>query len=390
MNGDTQTNGVTAATLGIQVLQPQPPDKLVNLSVQTDTDLLVEKQLMTLNVIVQNLAAFPIQVTAVQPVAPGYIILNPAQPQVKTEITPLESIRFQYQAKLGSSYLSGSQVLTFNVALQWNQNGQVFTANQIASKTITIGALSNLSGILQALSLPSFLVVPGFLFITLFISLWHRFPPKVQLDLEPKTGEFWMLVVTVSILAVPLYQWLTGLFGISRNYLVMYGLTDVVLVWSGSIAGGLLAYFLGLGIYSWRWRKIPRAEDSELTILRKLKRNGWRYALHQVDSSEKPGQRYFVFMQVPGDPGKVWVVPSIFYSWNANAEGDLKTQFSNELAKGLVSDAMIKLISQATRKHVLSVWWENHAQPFQADLSKIIKRYPPIGMLKDKSLAAPD
>ena len=33
VNGDTQTNGVTAATLGIQVLQPQPLDKNVTLQV---------------------------------------------------------------------------------------------------------------------------------------------------------------------------------------------------------------------------------------------------------------------------------------------------------------------------------------------------------------------
>ena len=110
--------------------------------------------------------------------------------------------------------------------------------------------------------------------------------PKAEDDesplLQASRPEFWLIAITLSGVAALLYPLIMWRFGFSRNYLVRYDLSDVIIVWLGSIVLAIVLYLLIAVIGTWlykggiqlyHWYMTPSANDEPITTLHKLARH---------------------------------------------------------------------------------------------------------------------
>jgi hypothetical protein len=149
-------------------------------------------------------------------------------------LAPQQSRAVPITVTAGNAVQPGKHLLLFEIDLEQVKYGYAWTETLIATQAFTIGILGE-SEILTAIGVPSFLLLPGFLIVVSFRMLWTGVPPKRRLDLDPKSADFWLIAILLSLGAAFLYPLLTGWLGQPRNYLEGYGLRDIVNVWFGSV-----------------------------------------------------------------------------------------------------------------------------------------------------------
>ncbi|MCP4326892.1 MAG: hypothetical protein GY791_00435 [Alphaproteobacteria bacterium] len=150
-----------------------------------------------------------------------------------------------------------------------------------ASQAIEIGVLGE-SELLNLLGVPSLLLLPGFLLLITWRILQAVRPSDGagEFFLKPTEADFWAVAIALSLGFAFAYPWLTWLLlpGGERNYLISYGLRDLVYVYSAAIVLGILTFGL------WRLqaairaklaaaelaRTVPVAGDGEVDIVQKL------------------------------------------------------------------------------------------------------------------------
>lgn len=160
-------------------------------------------------------------------------------------------------------------------------------AGEATEGTVSIAApvalsVLGLSDALKLVQVPSFLLLPGALFLLTCGLIWEIRNPGAEFRLAWSKPSFWVVAVTLSIFAAVFYPLVTGLFGTPREYLSAYTLFDVMLVWFSSIILAVPAYALtAWGRNRWaasaaraaeqerRQREIIDTDDA-LTVLRKL------------------------------------------------------------------------------------------------------------------------
>lgn len=179
---------------------------------------------------------------------------------------------FLVYVKEGDRPPIGKHQLVFQVDASATVDGCERNGSLVAHRNLGFAVIGE-SAILTALAIPSFLLVPGFLFL-LAPSIFWRFklrpPGKEDMEdfpLKPMSPEFWTVSVTVSIVGFLLASLLTG----RSDMFVAYRFEDVVWTWMASLIVGTLAY---LGYVVWRRRAEFTYEDKPIDILEKLGRKG--------------------------------------------------------------------------------------------------------------------
>lgn len=152
-----------------------------------------------------------------------------------------------------------------------------------ASHEVEIGVLGE-SEFLNLLGVPSLLLLPGFLLLITWRML-HSVLAASGADgfrLKPKEADFWAVAIALSLCFSFAYPWLTEtlLPEGRRDYLVAYGLQDLVYVYTAAIALGLLCFLGGrlvvVAVESIAAARLARSQplpgDTPLAILHKLAR----------------------------------------------------------------------------------------------------------------------
>ena len=157
--------------------------------------------------------------------------------------------------------------------IEWGLNEHLRKANVIAQQQFEVGILGE-SDLLTALGLPSFLILPGFLMIVTFQMLRKRGSGELLVLKNATNPHLWIGAITLSGVMAFVYPYATTLRwlgGVSRNYLIGYGLGDIVRVWLGSIFIGMLAWLLVEAfIFMWHYLLKPAPTDKPARLLRKL------------------------------------------------------------------------------------------------------------------------
>ena len=110
---------------------------------------------------------------------------------------------------------------------------------------------------------------------------------------------------------------LRWLGGVSRNYLIGYGLGDIVRVWLGSIFIGMLAWLLVEAfIFMWHYLLRPAPTDKPALLLRKLHWNWLGLSLYQLDITIGGTSRLlFLIDRLRDQQETYFVAPYINIEW---------------------------------------------------------------------------
>jgi hypothetical protein len=285
---------VLYATLGVNNRQANEVDQVVSVVPKTSSTLLNEQRPGQVFLVINNKGNQPIRIGTITTRGPDFIKATPDMqgfaPDANgfVQIAPRDSINVPVQMKVTDAVLPGKHLFIFQVPVEWGAKEYLQTASVIAQQEFDVGILGE-SEILTALGVPSFLILPGFLIITSFLLL-AKLNRRETLQGESvlKTGTnpyFWVIAITLAGAMAFLYPVATKLVkGTPRDYLIGYGLYDIVIVWLASVLTGIAAWVLfELAKHLWSWLFIPAENDDAASVLRKLYLQGLGTSLEQID-----------------------------------------------------------------------------------------------------------
>lgn len=338
-------------TLTVLEKAPLPADQVISATVVTALSKLSDRASPRLFVQVENTSNVDVSVMQIRGVVPPFlsVCLNsgcPPDPNSVITVTdrnddgtpkplvvlaPHEQELFGFVvAKLASlPFQSGKHVMLFRVEATRVVSGIQRTASVIAKhefETVVFGEAE----ILSPLGLTSFLVLPGFLLIVVWGGLWQYAWPKNALAFLGATKpEFWILVITGSLAAIPVYRLFSG-----RSLLDGYDSSDLFAVWTGAVIAGLLLWFASLGM---RWA-VRRSQSRRRTffggetprgVLVKLARahDSLSRKLVSVRLSNDERENGLLLAKGPPPMEKTIVTPSIDYTFKRDASELAKSDF---------------------------------------------------------------
>jgi hypothetical protein len=221
-------------------------------------------------------------------------------------VKPLDTAVLRYTTKVEGRTKAGKQMVTFTVTASMPPQLPA-GVRVVAVQSVDVQVFGE-SALLGAAAVPSLLVLPGFLLVATLGFLAKQASPRIVAHVPDPSGPyFWLLAVTSSLVAMPVYRLITG-----RWYFDTYDFTDIVVLWFASIAIGILVFlvwWVADGLY--QRNREPRTGDDPVTLLRKLARTGGTPRLPHGPVQRMPGPVAVLPFPVERDATKRWVAPRI-------------------------------------------------------------------------------
>jgi hypothetical protein len=352
--------GVAIASLDVQERPSMAIDKQVTLKLESAVDQLDENRSALLFIVVTNGAAVPVTVSKIEPYSPDFIKFGAPDVGKGVTLAPESSQIFRVPVTVTDTAITGNQRVVLAVDLTWTDAGKSCNSTLSVAQTLPVSILGE-SDLLKLMGVPSFLFLPGFLWLATFGALWKRVAPKTQL-VEPTltAAETALIAVSWSFVIVVAYPKLTH----GRSYLRGYGLRDVMTVWFFSILLAMLAWILLVGgrkllirvrfliqqqkekqaaeVRAEYIRQItPNKNDSPFDMLVRMQLNGVDLPpqLAEVILGGVRAPRSFLVLPKPDANAKVWVAPPIFMiKREPGVQGGWSRQQLNTILQGRVTE----------------------------------------------------
>ena len=367
---------VLYGTLGVNTRQTDEVNKVVEVVPHTASTLLNEQRPGQVFLVINNKSNQPIRVGQITTRGPDFITGTPDMTKLMpdqqgfVQLGARDSAYVPVQIKVTDAVTPGKHLLIFQVPVEWGAQEHQQKASVIAQQEFDVGILGE-SELLTALGLPSFLILPGFLMLVTFRLLNKGGAGEESVLTNATNPALWVGAITLSGVMAFLYPYGTKWFGgVSRNYLVSYGLGDIVRVWLVSILIGMFAWAgYRLGKFLWRYLLQPAESDKPVWLLIKLclrglgvslyqmtvKIDGEDCLLFQVDRRREGQETYWVapFIEIE------WLPPAATLSEKAQAA---RQKFMQQVADQLGHDgSACKLawrLMQGKRKGLLEATWQ--------------------------------
>jgi hypothetical protein len=366
--GATGVPRVLFATLITNSRQSDEVSKVVEVVPQTASTQLNEQRSGQVFLVISNKSNLPIRVGRISTSGPGFIGGAPdmtgiaVDPQGFVKIEARDSLSVPVQIKVTDVVRPGKHLLIFQVPVEWGANEQMQKANVIAKQEFDVGILGE-SELLTALGLPSFLILPGFLILVTFRLLNKGGKGEESMLKNATNPALWIGAITLSGVMAFLYPLGTKLLGgVSRNYLIGYGLGDVIRVWIASIITGLLAWMVWQ-LLGWLRRRLflPATTDTPRQLLWKLFWHGLGVSLYKmtVKINGVDCDNAFLLEKRRDNQETFWVGPYINITF---APGKATPEFKARVAAQLESEGsalkLARLIKEGEAKGMLQATWD--------------------------------
>ncbi len=161
-------------------------------------------------------------------------------------------------------------------------------------------------------------------------------------DLGVTTPSFWILSITYSGLYALICIWLARFGVLKGDYLVHYGLEDILWVWVISIGIGAGLYLLLAWLSLEHRRKtVPSATDDPMVVLDKMANNHMGLMAPEVRFTvNNTPWRGFAIEPIEDGKTQLWVAPQILAEWANVAEAlPEQTNHNTDLATALNPNA---------------------------------------------------
>jgi hypothetical protein len=375
---DSSGPKIIAQAISVKSREPDSIDKIVDAKVQTTLESLDSSHAGTIDLFLTNKQgqSITLDVTAN---GPEFTCFDPSKegcPALPHGATPTLAKIERKQISIGpyQTHIEefrvgarqrvepGKYLLSFEIALE-GSGGQP-AASTVLSQTVDVGVVAE-SAILKALSVPSFLLLPGCLvmltlgFFSKYGWSWSK-PAKSSAIAEPTDAYFWLAGITISGVMALLYRWI-----FDRWYFVSYGVQDIALVWVYSVLLGLILYAIFFGWPRFvEYQSTPTAEDDPVKVLKRLAWQGRKNTVERKTMGADPNKKtVFVISKVSEDGKSVWVSAGINI-YVTKAKGDLQEKIRKELESGSVGKlaGLLKVPNQNAagttdkNKNDLAVW----------------------------------
>jgi hypothetical protein len=364
-------------SIKVAAREPEIPEQVIEIQLKTSLKSLMENRPGNVYLLINNISNVPIRITKITPTLPP--LLTSMQEDLSTgkALGPRRTITFPVKVEVPGAVVPGDYILLFEVEFEWEKSGQTWKGSSVVSHEVNVGVLGE-SDILTAVGVPSFLFLPGFLMVITFGLLWKLFAHKSEYPLKVKTPEFWLVAISLSILAALIYPIVTGWIDKPRDYLKGYMLNDIVWIWGASVVFSMLSYLVLIGgsklvilayesgSAAWEERKkrerTPSDTDDPITILRKLhKQNlGINLPRANVVIREQPERAYLLEPQTESQT-KIWVGPNIVIKW-LSVTDELYQKVREQLGVDGDANVLAELLEQGKKKKLLLDRWKHEGQ----------------------------
>jgi len=195
----------------------------------------------------------------------------------------------------------------------------------VSTQKLTFSVLGE-SAVLQALGVPSLLLVPGIIMAVILWALWTQVSPGEHFSLQPDgTGVagsvvLWVFALVPSLALPFAYPVITGWFGHRRDYRTAYGLDDILFLWFIAAAAAALVWMFAL-VVRWGLRKfwIPQVGDSPRALITKAALRPWDRSLVRQSAMYNGEQRVIILRQTAVGP---LVTPAVAYTYKGLSEAE--------------------------------------------------------------------
>jgi len=344
---ETQTSNTIRATTTVQRVQAGGLDRAMDARAESAMKMLEDPNSGVVFVVVHNKANFPISIRSIDIVASAEIDASWKSGANNTVVGPQCEQPFAVEIKAKDAILPGKYLLLFTVNADWSEEGSQRAGSAVVKYEFDAGILGS-SAMLTAIGVPTFLLLPGFLMIIVFVTVWKWWKERTAISLDVKSPEFWALAIILSLTTALFYPIITG-----RNYLKGYNFRDVCYVWFGSagaalfVCGILLLTLKAIQALKEEKARLRRfsSEDSPLEVLRKLALNNAGFKLTQGDImfDGKP-ETAFVLPENPG--AGATVAPAIELSTPSDLPPETSAALDALLEQGDAPGALINFIEQ--------------------------------------------
>lgn len=368
--GGTSVPKVLFATLAANSRQSDEVSKVVEVAAQTASTQLNEQRPGQVFLVINNKSNLPIRVGQISARGPGFISGEPdlegitKNPDGSFTIAARDSLSVPVRIKVEDVVRPGKHLLLFQVPVEWGASKQVQKANVIAKQEFDVGILGE-SELLTALGLPSFLILPGFLMLATFRLLGKGGKGEDSILKNATNPALWIAAITLSGVMAFIYPQGTKLLGgVSRNYLVGYGLGDIIRVWIASILMGVLARVL-LQFFRRVWRRLfqPSTTDTPQKLLRKLAWQGLGVSLYQMTVKvDQEDCKAFLLEPLRDNQETFWVGPFINITFTSAATKEFKDDIANLLEREGSARELASKLEQGTRDAMVTVAWDQKSK----------------------------
>ena len=382
---------VEIVPIGIKTRAIEPASTFVEADILKDFDSLFDVQGGSAYLRIQNKGNSSVKVTSLQFISQNFLVVHPNEgTHLPVEVPPhgvtVEELGLNFPDNPKFPFRSGSYSLIAIVSLERDTGVERWTGQVLAETKVAIG-VPGLSEVQTLVQVPSFLMLPGALVLAaagLVQRLFKR-PTDNGSDgktsgesmLKPSSPNFWVVSITISILIVAAYPFVTTFFGHPRNILIGYGLRDVVYVWLGSvIVGALVSLVISAIARSLRRRVTITRHDQPIVFLRRLAHLHSSILWPSLKMMDATGSAHYLFplgLAAPGEQ-KEWAVPTIMVTAkDVSRSGTLLAELQTKIDSGDTWQVH-KALSQALASGAVNAEWDkwgNATGPTPIDPSSI-------------------
>jgi hypothetical protein len=230
-------------------------------------------------------------------------------------IAPKSTVAIAYKVQADENIDPGKHSGSFEVHAQTACGTEI---HRVGTYEVTLGVFGE-STLLTAIGVPSLLLLPGFLIVTLCMLVWRFRPIRVSFlggetfIVTAREPEFWLLAVGISL----------GLFVLAPHsvhvgYDRPYSLPDIARMWGFSLCVGLGAYIvlfvvdraLHLRANAARIARTLTPNDDVVTAIERLRLRGWQKdQCRPVKITAKKLRGFVLWEEKTGE--SAWVIPQI-------------------------------------------------------------------------------
>ncbi len=279
------------ASLEIKPLATDVLTSVVGMEIKGGDGIVSRQRPGMVQVVLKNQRDISVQVTGIRWFGPSFIELRAADADCEVEVEPpaqtnprqlgpYEQVVVPMLVCPREQIVPGKYSLLATASI--TAAGAPLTVLS-ASRQVEVGVLGE-SELLNLLGVPSLLLLPGFLLLITWriLGSLRGAPAAAGFELKPKEADFWAVAIALSLGFAFLYPWITErvLPEGRRDYLVAYGLRDLVYVYSAAIVLGIFSYvcwrLVAMFGAAYKARQLARClpldDDSAIAILEKLAR----------------------------------------------------------------------------------------------------------------------
>ena len=371
-------NYIKYFSIDYEIIPFPATENLLQLNIHSSDNVIYEKELKRIFLEITNLSSSQITINKLIATNPKYVdyfpemcvkdsddlIENCAYENLLNSPITLDSnqiIIVPIYIKLSESYPHRNILSILSVEFSYTWGKIQISGNLPKEHILNAGSFEGEKEILNLIGIPVFLLLPGFFFVTITQFTWKLFRKGSTNLVTYKEPIFWILTIIISICSIPCYEYVTGLFGSSRNLLTGFDTFDITWISIGSVSFGFIIGVIILLIAKILDFKKPTKKDRPGKFLSRLlfTNSDFKFPSFNVVSDEKKDLFFEIYQK--NETEIFYSSPILIKVEDSDLAFDLEQNLSEEDKSDFKSKSALlyKIFLGKLRKQISSIEWRD-------------------------------